>query len=1157
MKKLLSTATTALTMAYGVFAGGVQITMPQEGWIANNKPEGSVSLSFEKAPDQSDAVRIKFTGKKYADAIMPKEYVTKAAAAWPSVFKGFRGFVWNDGRNNTIRIRFCVAVNEGNMPKQLNFWSFLKVDHKGWKLMTCEATIDFQNKQAKLKPSDISSILFTLDQQPGAEIAIGALTWIAEGVELRRNNEGNSAPIFLTKNPPALDGDDNDEAWKNVPEMPLAFLKGTGVGSPENKTTVKVVYDAENLYLLADCPFKDRSRMKAEITAFDSELWLDEDMEIILYPEADPRKYCQFIVNPLGTRTDLAMIFDQVEDRICMKFKDWNPGWKAAVKIGKSSWKAELCIPWKAIGGDKPPALLQFQAARNDTTVGQCAMWSPTAGIPATGAGYLSLHETGGLPITVSGLAFQRNPENKFVFNCTATAEKEFKGLTVKTHFCAPRSAPDIFTKTFPAESKSAMIDFTVDSKKLLNGKYLAAVEFIPGNKELLPVCEAYYFNQTLPATVKFSDIVFNPVPKVLEWKNGAFTPAAGDTVSVEGNATERTVKTAAYLAKRMNGVYGIEPQVRKVPGGRLVMAVNKALVKSKTQSDSQEAYTLEVTPEKIVITGADEAGLYYGVVTLMQLMQGAKQPNTPVRALVIADWPTYTRRMVSTYEQFHLKKDNGGGSGGHQIGRYKEWIEKSVAGNKCNILLMGWADQINYVSVPEVHHENNFSPAEIKELFVFGREHFIDVSPAVLYGAHSDSWLRHFPHLKEAGWGNNQFDMTLPETYALMGKIFNELMDIAGDESHYFYIFNDEWWHGSRTSENYMYKGKSRQELLYECLMAEYRLAGKRGKKMVMCTDMINPKHNGGPPWNLSEVADRLPKDIVMATWSESNDFFAGKGFKETWVLSNGFSGDSKKPSLVDSGYGHNAYLLSQTLFDQTDQKRNLTYCFLNTFPSANYAWNKEEKGVLPGEDWTLQNLPAYIGSFSFKPNPAAGSVLTAYDVPKTAGIAEQNEIQKITAVGEIAVKPGAAFALPKAKVEIVLPSGSMASSFYVLGAVYPADKEAISKLQKAYRAIPSSSPYGLIMGKYRIVYVDGTFAETEIRLGRSMGLFQYTPAQSRYCYEVRAVYPLTAEQEKGLTQFEMINPNPGKEIKSFEVTGNFDYAPVLLCGLTGRSVR
>ena len=325
----------------------------------------------------------------------------------------------------------------------------------------------------------------------------------------------------------------------------------------------------------------------------------------------------------------------------------------------------------------------------------------------------------------------------------------------------------------------------------------------------------------------------------------------------------------------------------------------------------------------------------------------------------------------------------------------------------------------------------------------------------------------------------------------------------------------------------------------------------------MMMMTDMLSPKHNGGPPWNLSEVAEKLPRDMVMASWSYSNDYFTQLGYKETWTLNNGFKGDSQRPNPADSGYGQIYYPLFQSLFNQTDQKRTLGFSYLTTLTTANYAWNKESKGVLPTNDWVLQKMPAYLGSLSFKPNPMAGKTLTSIAVPHSSTVPEWKQIQAIKTVGEIPVETGAALATPQANLEIPLPAGTKASAFYVLSAVYPGGEGDVNKLQQAYRKDPRSMPYGLIVGKYRINYTDGTHAEYNARLGRSISLFQYTPAQSRFGQELRAVVPLSDTQEQALTQFEMVNPHPEKEVKSFEVDSDFDYAPILLSGLTVRSAR
>jgi hypothetical protein len=1088
-----------------------------------------------------------------ANVTLPPDYVKTAAKDWPARFKGFTGYIWNDGTVRTIRIAFVEKTTKDGTPETSQFNSLIKVDHKGWKLITQKDAIDFQHRQESLNPSQVTSIYISADRP--AEIALGALTWTPDAQELQQLDKGNSAAIYQTAQPPVIDGNGGDAAWQNATQITLSHVLRSAA-KPTNQTTAKVLFDTNNLYLLVTAPFTDRGKMKMNVNEFDAAVWEDEDIEVILYPGIDARKYAQFMITPKGVRADLAMLFDQAADGFALQYKDWNPQWTGAAKIGKTSWTAEISIPWKAVDNGVQPSLMQLQIGRNDTSAGQYTLWAPSATKPASSFGVVTLNANGGGSVTAPAIQFWRTPDKKYFFRSSILADQDLNGLTVKTYFCPPRSAPEVYTKTFATTGKSADIEFPVDSDKLLNGEYLAAVDFIPGNKSLHAQGVSYFFNQYLPSEVKFSDTVFNPEPKNLTWNAGNFAPQAGDVISLEKDATARTVKTAQYLAQKMDGVYGFTPKVALGQKGRIHLSINPAYVKEKTASDSIEAYTLDVTPTSISVTGAGEAGLYYGVVTLEQLVHGPKMPDAPMRSLSIADWPSYPTRVVATYVQFHLKKYNGHNSG-LQLDRYKHWIENVVAGQKFNTLILTWGDQINYPSLPEIHDKDNFSPQEISELFDFARDHFIDASPGVLFGAHSYSWARHYPDLVEPGWNNQQLDATLPGTYSLMQKVFGDLIDIAGPKAHYFMNANDEWWAGSRTQEKYFYKGKTRQDLFADYLTKAHQFIAGKGKQMVMMTDMLHPKHNGGPPWNLSDIADKLSKDIVMASWSYNNDFFTKLGFAQTWTMNNGFKGDTQRPDPADTGYGQIYYPLFQSLFNQTDQNRTLGFSYLTTLTTANYAWNKETKPVLPTNDWVLQKMPAYLGSLSYKPNPAAGNVLTPVAIPHSATISQWPQIQAIKTVGEIPVSPGAALASSKTNVKIPLPAGTRASSFYILGAVYPGSKEDVNKLQQAYKTDARSMPYGLIVGEYRINYADGTSSEYNARLGRSISLFQYTPAASRYGAELRAVVPLSDNQETALAQFEMVNPHPEKIVTSFEVTGNYDDAPILVSGITVRSVK
>jgi hypothetical protein len=539
-----------------------------------------------------------------------------------------------------------------------------------------------------------------------------------------------------------------------------------------------------------------------------------------------------------------------------------------------------------------------------------------------------------------------------------------------------------------------------------------------------------------------------------------------------------------------------------------------------------------------------------------MQLAAAAKLPNQPIKAVSILDWPSYPKRISVIYMMFHNKKDMGDGKGGLNIQKMKDWMERHLAGNKFNMLGLTWADQVNYPSLPKLHNKRNFSPEEVRELFDFAREHFIEPIPGVLFGAHSPSFTRHYPELIEMKFGKSQMDATNPKVYEIMKKLYKDLVDMAGKPVRYFNTFNDEWWHGAKTKEDITYRGESRQEIFYHFLMSQYNLIKDSNLRMIMFTDMLLPTHNGRAPFNLARVAKKLPKDITMVSWSDSNKYFDELGFKDLWFVGNGFNADSKKPYKNNSGFGQINYL-GYTLFNQTNQWRTLNYSSLTEYQTANYAWNKEEKGVLPTLEWTMQYMPSLMGVYAMEKNPYAGDKLTTYAIPSDEKRIAAYIKNKEATIGGITMIMGAVKALPDKKVKVEFKQGTKISSLYILNNVAPNNNAAVTNLHRLYGKVVSARPYGLVVGKYILNYNDGTKSERKLRLGRSIALLEYTPAQSRYIKQSRAVFPIKDDFSLALNQFEWVNPHPDRIVKSFELTSKYPFAPIILCGITSRSVK
>ena len=75
--------------------------------------------------------------------------------------------------------------------------------------------------------------------------------------------------------------------------------------------------------------------------------------------------------------------------------------------------------------------------------------------------------------------------------------------------------------------------------------------------------------------------------------------------------------------------------------------------------SPEQESYTLSVTPQRIEIRATSGAGLFYGMQTLLQLMQPAGTGSYSVPSVEIEDTPRFAYRglMLDVSRHFSTKE--------------------------------------------------------------------------------------------------------------------------------------------------------------------------------------------------------------------------------------------------------------------------------------------------------------------------------------------------------------------------------------------------------------------------------------------------------------------------------------------------------------------
>jgi hypothetical protein len=160
----------------------------------------------------------------------------------------------------------------------------------------------------------------------------------------------------------------------------LDLLRAQDGAAPSQATAVGVCHDADGLHVGFECMDRDAW---ASHTEHDAPLWEEEVVEIFLAAgEADPRRYFEIEVNPLGAVFD-AHVENPNGERGSMRVdRAWDPpGLAVAVVRDASSWRVDISIPWRAVCAGPPPRVWRanfFRIDRPKDSPHEFTCWSPT-----------------------------------------------------------------------------------------------------------------------------------------------------------------------------------------------------------------------------------------------------------------------------------------------------------------------------------------------------------------------------------------------------------------------------------------------------------------------------------------------------------------------------------------------------------------------------------------------------------------------------------------------------------------------------------------------------------------------------------------------------------------------------------------------------------
>ena len=314
-------------------------------------------------------------------------------------------------------------------------------------------------------------------------------------------------------------------------------------------------------------------------------------------------------------------------------------------------------------------------------------------------------------------------------------------------------------------------------------------------------------------ATVKGNlDVIPQPQEIVLARDTTPFIIDRSTTI-VYPATNEKMHRTADFLATFIKEMTGTEVHVsdKEKSSNAIILAVDSTM-------GHPEGYKLQITPEKVLLTGGSEAGVFYGIQTIHKALPILKDGKVAAAlpAGTVTDFPrfryrgfmidvgrhffpvSYLKQMIDlmalhniNYFHWHLTEDQGWRI---EIKKYPKLTE---IGSKRDSTIIDWETK-KFDGKP---HSGFYTQDEAREIVRYAADRFITVVPEIDLPGHTTAALASYPELGCTGGpykvlcsfgvfpdvlcaGNDQ-------TLQFTKDVLDEIMDIFPSE--YIHIGGDE----------------------------------------------------------------------------------------------------------------------------------------------------------------------------------------------------------------------------------------------------------------------------------------------------------------------------------------------------------------------------
>ncbi|HEY8508236.1 MAG TPA: family 20 glycosylhydrolase [Steroidobacteraceae bacterium] len=371
------------------------------------------------------------------------------------------------------------------------------------------------------------------------------------------------------------------------------------------------------------------------------------------------------------------------------------------------------------------------------------------------------------------------------------------------------------------------------------------------------------------------------PAPAHFELKSGSFTVQDGTRIVFRRDP--RIERVARYFADLVGRTRRTRLELQAGVRSQRAGAIHFLLDGS---GEGPEGYRLEVRPDRVLVRANDPRGLFYGAVSLWQLMTTSDQPA--LRAVTIEDWPGFQWRGLMLDVARHYMPPEKirqllDAMALHKLNRFHWHLTDD----------QGWRLEIRkYPRLTEVgawrgpaRYGGFYTQEEVREIVQYAAERFITVVPEIEMPGHAQAAIAAYPQLGTEGpapavsmdWGIHTYLFNVEEsTFRFLEDVLSEVMalfpgpyiHVGGDEA-----VKDRWRASPRVQERMRELGVPDETALqgYFVRRIEEFLAA-HGRKLIGWDEILE---GGLPPrstvmsWRGAAgglEAARSGHDVVMA---------------------------------------------------------------------------------------------------------------------------------------------------------------------------------------------------------------------------------------------------------------------------------------------------